>query len=178
MGDIEKGSLETFVKENIMVDRNGKRDLCPIYSKSEKLQEIINYLAEPFRGNVDYVASPESLGFILGSMLADELKVGFIPIRNAFISPLPDDDVVRAAYVDHNNNARSLQIRKSNLPENSHILLVDDWIGTAATMQTSMTIMEEAECIVEGIVSIGAEYNDATKRIIDEGILRSVIICK
>lgn len=178
MGENDMTSLEKFVRDNMKLDKNGKRDLCPVYSKSSEMEAIINYLAEPFRGNVDFVASPESLGFILGSMLAAELKVGFIPIRNTYAAPLPDDDVLRASYIDHNNNARSLQIRKSNLPENSHILLVDDWIGTAATMQTCMTIMELADCTVEGIAAIGADYNEATRHMIDEELLHSVIVNK
>ena len=59
----------------------GKKDLLPLYADKEALGALVTYLAEPFRGKVDYVCSPEPLGFIIGSMLARELGVGLIVIR-------------------------------------------------------------------------------------------------
>ena len=69
---------------NLPVDGQGlgaKRDLLPLYANSEAVDVLIKYLAEPFRGKVDYVCSPEPLGFIVGSMLARELGVGLVVIR-------------------------------------------------------------------------------------------------
>lgn len=170
---IDEQKLQDFVLSYI--NRKGKRDLCPLYKHAGQMDKLITYLAEPFRGKADYVAAPESIGFILGSMIARELGIGFIPIRNASLSYLEDEDRIIAKYIDHNNRVKSLQVRKSNFPENSRILLVDDWIDTAATMQTCTTIVEEAEGTVCGIAAIGVVVSDATKQKIDTGYIHCLI---
>ncbi len=163
------GELEGFLFEN------QKRDLCPVYKNTELVDRLLKWLAEPFRGKADYVASPESVGFILGSMLARELGVGFIPIRNAGISYLEDGDKIVASYIDHHDNVKTLQARKSNFPADSRILLVDDWVDTAATMQTCMTIVEEGGSTVCGIASIGARVTEATRDILESDFLHCVL---
>ncbi len=154
---------------------NRKRDLCPVYKNTELVDRLVKQLAEPFRGKVDYVASPESIGFILGSMMARELGVGFIPIRNASYSYLEDGDKLIASYIDHHDNVKTLQARKSNFPEGKQILLVDDWVDTAATMQTCMTIVEEGGSTVCGIASIGARVTEATRDILESGFLHCIL---
>ena len=163
------GELENYLFEN------RKRDLCPVYKNTDLIDRIVKWLAEPFRGKVDYVASPESVGFILGSMMARELGVGFIPIRNAGISYLEDDDKIIASYIDHNDNVKSLQARRSNFPADSKILLVDDWVDTAATMQTCTTIVEEGGSTVYGIACMGARVTEATKASLESGYIHCIL---
>ncbi len=173
-GSSEKEKLQEFVLSYLK--KGKKRDLCPIYKYPEWMKQIVACLADPFRGIADYVAAPESIGFILGSMIAGELGVGFIPIRNASLSYLEDDDRIVAKYIDHNDRVKSLQVRKSNFPPGSRILLADDWIDTAATMQACSTIVEEAEATVCGIVSIGAVASDYTKEKLESGYIHSLLI--
>lgn len=178
MAEFERIKLETYIAEHMRTDGSGKRDLCPIYRDRGAMDEIIAYLTAPYRGIVDYVAAPESLGFILGGMVSSSMGIGFIPIRNGSISSLEDHDAIRASYIDHRDCARSLHLRKSNFPEGSNILLVDDWVGTAATVQACATIIEETQGHLAGIIALGADYNAATQNMIDEGKLRSVIVNK
>ena len=168
-------SLEELIRKHTYQVENGRWDICPIYRDRESIKQLVTYLAQPFAGRVDYVAAPEPLGFILGSMVADELGVGFIPIRNGFIDRVPEEDAIRSNYIDHNDRPRALQVRRSNLPEGSRILLVDDWIQTAATMQCCLSILEDADAELIGIASLGAEYNDATQRMFDTGLLHCVM---
>ncbi len=178
MKEIRKADLEQIVLKNMYVDGEGKRDICPIFHNKEELDMLLDYLAEPFIGKVDYVASPESLGFILGGMMAEKLGVGFIPVRNGHHNVLNDEDAVRAAYIDHRQNVRSLQVRKTNLPKNARILLVDDWVNTVATLHACKIIVEEGDSRVAGIVSFGANYNDMTKRQLELGKLHTVLVIK
>ena len=77
--DIKK--LEEQIRDLPIEGQGAKRDLLPLYANSEAVDALIKYLAEPFHGKVDYVCSPEPLGFIVGSMLARELGVGLVVIR-------------------------------------------------------------------------------------------------
>lgn len=173
MEAINKQKLTDFVLPYLKEGQ--KRDLCPLYKDAAQMNQLVSYLAEPFRGKIDYVAAPESIGFILGSMIARELGVGFIPIRNASLSYLEDNDKIYAKYIDHNDRVKTLHVRKSNFPGKSRILLVDDWIDTAATMQTCTTIVEEADGKVCGIAAIGVVVSDATREKIASGYIHSLI---
>ena len=73
--------LEDRIRNLGIEGLGSKRNLLPLYADSEALDALIKYLAEPYRGKVDCVCAPEPLGFIVGSMLARELGVGFVAIR-------------------------------------------------------------------------------------------------
>ncbi|MCQ2492760.1 MAG: hypothetical protein MJ087_06950 [Lachnospiraceae bacterium] len=178
MAEINKMELEQIVLKNMYHDANGNRDICPIYHNKEELNKLLDYLAEPFYGKVDYVVSPESLGFILGGMLAEKLDVGFIPVRSGHHAVLADDEAIRAPYIDHRNNVRALQVRESNLPKKARVLLVDDWVNTVATLHACKIIVEEGDCEVVGIACFGVNYNNRTKRQLELGKIHTVLVIK
>lgn len=163
-------------------DAAGHRDFGSIYKDRELMENVIAYLAEPYKGKIDYVAAPGPMGFMLGSMLAVELNVGFIPIRNGALYTrtgalytLEDDEAVRASYIDHNDQPKMLQIRKDEELENCKVLLVDDWIDTAATMYACKTLIEDIPGTVVGIATIGTKDSETARTLKKEGSLRAVV---
>ncbi len=170
----ENNDLAGIVKEGMQRDSRGRRDLCAIYADREKFDRLVCCLADMYRGKVDYVASPESLGYILGSSVAAELGVGFIPMRNGEHSYLYEDDEIKASYIDHRDTVRTLKVRKGSIPAGSRILLADDWVETAATIQACRIIVEEAEAKIIGIVSIGETKGSAAEELKEKGLLHSI----
>ena len=109
---------------NLPVDGQGlgaKRDLLPLYANSEAVDVLIKYLAEPFRGKVDYVCSPEPLGFIVGSMLVRELGVGLVVIRRNQQFWIDPEEQVTASYINHRDKVTVLVTEKKLLPAGSTI---------------------------------------------------------
>ena len=170
------GNLQNQIIENIERSKARKRDLSRLYSDKTLMEQIIDEITAPYEGKVDYVASPESLGFILGSMAAARLGVGFIPIRNKELYALDSELALSAPYIDHRNRPRTLQVRNGIIPAGSTILLVDDWVETAATIHACGAIVEEADAKVIGIAAIGAEYNDKTKEMLESGQLKCAAV--
>ena len=166
-------ALEQKMKDYLAV--HSRRDLLSLYEDRALTDELIAALAEPWRGKADFVAAPESLGFIVGSLVARQLGIGFIPIRNAGWSTLEEEDRILASYIDHNNRVKSLHVHRSTFPAHSRILLADDWVDTAATMQACTTIVEEAENTVAGIVALGAGSTEVTRRMAESGALYTII---
>jgi hypoxanthine phosphoribosyltransferase len=62
-----------------------------------------------------------------------------------------------------------MHVRVSNFPKGGRILLVDEWIDTAATIHTCKTIVEEGEGIAAGIATIGVNRNEKTAGMLDAG---------
>ena len=152
----------------------GKRDLLPLYADKEAMKAVVEYLAEPFRGKVDCVCSPESLGLILGSMLAYELGVGLVVIRKNRQFMIDPYEQVTASFIDHRNLVSTLVTEKCLLPTGSRVLLADDWMSTAATVQACSNMIEDAGCRVEGIAAVGVSYKSAARDMIDSGSVRFI----
>lgn len=168
---MDRLELEKKLQEKNLKDSYGRRDICMIYSDTELMDAISVCIIEEYKGKVDYVAAPESLGFILGSRISGEMGVGFIPIRNGDISVLAPEDSIRASYIDHRDKARSLQVRRSNLKAGSRILLIDDWVETAATLHACTNILEEAGATLAGVAAVGCDLNQNTNKMIEDHIL-------
>ena len=152
----------------------GKKDLLPLYADKEALGALVTYLAEPFRGKVDYVCSPEPLGFIIGSMLARELGVGLIVIRRNSQFLIDPEEQVTASFINHYDKVTTLVTERALLPAGSKVLLADDWMSTAATIQACMNMVEDAGCVVAGIATVGANYKAAARDLVDNGKIRCV----
>ena len=57
-------------------------DITPLTMQKEVMEEIIQkFLEETKNKKIDYIVSPEARGFLFGTALASQLKVGFIPVR-------------------------------------------------------------------------------------------------
>ncbi|MCQ2509586.1 MAG: hypothetical protein MJ116_03900 [Lachnospiraceae bacterium] len=176
MSDYSTEQMKNMILQHVKQD-SSKRFIGTIYQDMECMNSVISYLAEPFSGKIDAIASPATAGYILGSMMARELKVPFIPILKGGAADADDaDDFIRSSYLDHRNAVRSMKIRKDSLKKDQRILLVDNWIETAATITTCLTLLDEAETRVEGIAAFGLDYNDATAKMIETGKVRVVVI--
>lgn len=175
MGAYTTEQMKNMILQHVRQD-SSKRFIGTIYQDMECMNSVIEYLAEPFRGKIDAIASPATAGYILGSMLARELKVAFIPIlKGGSADEEEADSFIRSSYLDHRNAVRSMRIRKDALSKGEKILLVDNWIETAATITTCLTLMDEAEAEVVGMAAFGIDYNDATARLIETGKVRVLV---
>lgn len=169
--------LEDHIRNLGIEGLGSKRNLLPLYADSEALDALIKYLAEPYRGKVDCVCAPEPLGFIVGSMLARELGVGFVAIRRNQQFWIDPEEQVTASYINHRDKVTVLVTEKRLLPTGSRVLLADDWMSTAATMQACATVVEEAGCKVAGFAAVGADYQSGAREMIDTESAR-IVYCE
>ena len=59
-------------------------DIMPLIIQKETFKEIIDKFVEEIKGkDVDYIVGPEARGLIVGAAVANQLGIGFIPIRKA-----------------------------------------------------------------------------------------------
>jgi adenine phosphoribosyltransferase len=176
MSGISIENLRELIGKCIPGGDSAFRDFRPLYADPEIMDGIVKTLAAPWRGKADYVASPESLGFIVGSALARELGVGFIAIRSGDHFRTVTDDSLSASYIDHRDMPRSLVADRHLIPEGSRVLLADDYVETAATIQACIAIVEEADASVCGIAALGANADGAAGSVIDSGLLRAILV--
>jgi adenine phosphoribosyltransferase len=115
-----------FPKPGIMF-----KDITPLLKSPKGLERTCELLAEPFRdAGVTAVAGIESRGFIFGSIVAQMLGAGFVPIRKP--GKLPWTTRRHEYVLEYGKDA--LEIHDDALAATDRVLVVDDVLATGGTL--------------------------------------------
>jgi adenine phosphoribosyltransferase len=105
----------------------------------------------------DVVVGVESRGFILGSAMAYQLGVGFVPVRKPGKLPA----AVHAVDYKLEYGLDSLEIHKDALDPGHRVLVVDDLLATGGTAAATIALVEAAggtvagTCVLVELVDLG-----------------------
>ena len=99
----------------------------------------------------DTVAAIDALGFVLGAEFAVRAEKPLVLLRKGGKLPV---DVFTASFVDYTGKEKSLEIRPDALDSSNRVLLIDEWIETAAQVKASIGLIERLGAQVAGVVSI------------------------
>ena len=98
----------------------------------------INELVNRYKNiQIDKVAGIESRGFVIGSPLALQLKLGFIPIRKN--GKLPSEKVGLDYELEYGTDR--LEMHTDAITEGDKVLLVDDLIATGGTAEAAVRLI-------------------------------------
>ena len=115
------------------------RDITPLVGDPAMLRLAVHQLVHPFTGeHIDAVAGMEARGFIFGALVAQELSVGFVPLRKP--GKLPYD--VQSVSYELEYGTASLEAHIDAINPGDRILLVDDLIATGGTASASCELVE------------------------------------
>ena len=93
---------------------------------------------------IDKVAGIESRGFIVGTPVAYELGLGFVPIRKR--GKLPAETVGRDYQLEYGSDR--IEIHLDAIQKGDRVLLVDDLIATGGTAEAAVKLIEDMGGIV------------------------------
>jgi len=161
--------LREKIKSVIPHGSVGRYDLLPIFLDDKLFSEIVGYFSTLYTGKIDYIASPEAIGWVLGVALARDMHVGFVPLRKAGKLPYQENQLISSKYLDYSKAEKALTLKKGSLVAGSRVLIVDEWIETGATMRCCIELLEKERCIISGVASIGIDCNDNTEMWIKSG---------
>lgn len=107
------------------------KDITPLLRSPEALRSACDLLAEPFRNDgVTVVAAIESRGFIFGSIVAQNLGAGFVPIRKP--GKLPYTTRKHEYVLEYGSG--TLEIHDDALSPDDRVLVIDDVLATGGTL--------------------------------------------
>ncbi|MGI5164394.1 phosphoribosyltransferase family protein [Spirillospora sp. CA-253888] len=131
-------------------------DMTAWWGQADVLSGLGPALAGLHRGErPTVVIGPESMGFLLGPMVAVAVGTGFVQMRKDMTErQVADQVLVRNTPPDFNNRTLSWGVQRRTLPTGQRVLFVDDWVETAATAQTARRLVEAASAVWVGAVSI------------------------
>jgi adenine phosphoribosyltransferase len=125
----------------------GFKDVTPLLADPELLKETVGGLAEWVRSkDADIVLGAEARGFWIGSAIAIEAGVGFVPARRP--GKLPPETVSASYVLEYGEN--SLELHPELIPDGSRVVIHDDVLATGGTVEAIKGLVEQLGGVVVG----------------------------
>lgn len=123
------------------------KDITPILKDSQLCDEIINAFAEHAKTlNVEVIAGIESRGFLFGMMLANKLKIPFVPIRKQ--GKLPANTIAESYKLEYGQ--ATIEIHEDAFEAGRRVLIHDDLLATGGTVVAAAKLIEKLGGTVAG----------------------------
>lgn len=127
-------------------------DINPLILQGEVYSEIIDKMYDEIKDKkIDYIVSPEARGFIFGSILANKLGVGIIPVRKQ--GKIPSNYVEKPFYSTKEYGQDILEIPKlvNDTYKDKRVYILDDIYATGNTINAITNTLTELGAKVIGI---------------------------
>jgi len=131
------------------------KDITTLLGDPKAFGILMNHLTERYKSyKLDYVAGIDARGFIFGSILADRLGIGFVPVRKK--GKLPYTTVAQKYALEYGFDEVEIHIDAfgengccSSTKEKSKVLLIDDLIATGGTAKAAVNLINKvgAKCV-------------------------------
>jgi adenine phosphoribosyltransferase len=125
----------------------GFKDVTPMLADPVTLRETVSQLATWVKSKEpDLVLGAEARGFWLGSAVAVEAGVGFIPARRP--GKLPPETVSATYVLEYGEN--SLELHPDLIPNGARVVIHDDVLATGGTVEAIAGLVERLGGVVVG----------------------------
>ncbi len=128
------------------------RDITPLLQNPKTFRVLMDVFVHRYMdAKLDLVAGIDARGFIVGSVLAYELNLGFVPIRKK--GKLPFATVSEPYELEY--GSATVEMHTDACKKGDRVLLVDDLIATGGTMMAGKKLLERlGATVVEGAVIV------------------------
>ena len=141
-------SIPDFPKPGILF-----RDITTVFKDKECLHELAESISSHYQGKgITKVLGIESRGFILGSIIANNIGAGFVPVRKPGKLPAA---VISQEYTKE-YGADTVEIHQDALTPDDVVLIHDDLLATGGTMRAAYDLCQKLgirkifiNCIIE-----------------------------
>jgi adenine phosphoribosyltransferase len=125
----------------------GFKDVTPLLADPQLLRETVGDLAEWVRAkDATIVLGAEARGFWIGSAIAIEAGVGFVPARRP--GKLPPETVSASYVLEYGEN--SLELHPELIPDGARVVIHDDVLATGGTVEAIKGLVEQLGGVVVG----------------------------
>ncbi|CAA6828360.1 MAG: Adenine phosphoribosyltransferase (EC [uncultured Sulfurovum sp.] len=128
------------------------KDISTLLSNPKALDTLMTHLEKRYKNyDLDFIAGIDARGFIFGSILADRLGIGFVPVRKK--GKLPYTTVAEKYTLEYGFDEVEIHIDafsyEREAEEPSKVLLIDDLIATGGTAKAAANLIDKvgAHCV-------------------------------
>ena len=144
------------------------RDITPLLSNPRVFRVLIDqFVHRYFDVRPSAIAGLDARGFIIGSVLAYELNVGFVPIRKK--GKLPFTTVEETYELEY--GSATVEIHTDAVKAGDRVVLIDDLIATGGTMMAGKNLLERLGAhVIEGAAIVDLPELKGSDRLRSAGL--------
>ncbi|MGO4818759.1 adenine phosphoribosyltransferase [Flavobacterium sp. W22_SRS_FP1] len=127
--------IQGFPREGILF-----KDITPLLIDPKARKECLDILVSSLKDKkIDKVIGVESRGFFFGMLIAQELNLGFVPVRKP--NKLPYDTISSSYELEYGTD--TLEIHTDAIRKGDRVLIHDDVLATGGTAKAVCELVEE-----------------------------------
>ena len=144
------------------------RDITPLLSNPRVFRVLIDeFVHRYFDVKPDAIAGLDARGFIIGSVLAYELNVGFLPIRKK--GKLPFNTVEESYELEY--GSATVEMHTDAVKPGDRVVLIDDLIATGGTMLAAKRLLDRLGAVViEGAAIVDLPDLGGSRKLREAGL--------
>jgi len=144
------------------------RDITPLLANPRVFRVLIDqFVHRYFDLKPSAIAGLDARGFIIGSVVAYELNVGFVPIRKK--GKLPFTTVEETYELEY--GSATVELHTDAVKPGDRVVLIDDLIATGGTMMAGKKLLERLGAqVLEGAAIVDLPELGGSKRLRDAGL--------
>lgn len=146
------------------------RDITPLLQDPRVFRMLIDAFVHRYMDPAlrpDVVAGLDARGFILGSVIAYELGLGFVPIRKK--GKLPFTTVEETYELEY--GSATVELHTDAVKPGQRVLLIDDLIATGGTMMAGKKLLEKlGATVTEGAAIVDLPELGGSERLKSAGL--------
>mgnify|MGYP000223336143 FL=1 len=167
-------SASDYIKEHIRtvpdwpIEGVMFRDITPLLQNPKTFRVLIDMFVHRYMdANLDLIAGLDARGFIIGSVVAYELNLGFVPIRKK--GKLPFKTVSEQYELEY--GSATVELHADACKAGDRVVLIDDLIATGGTMMAGRKLLDRlGAVVVEGAVIVDLPELGGSKLIKESGL--------
>lgn len=138
-----EAELKTYVRDIRDFPKPGIvfKDITPLLAAGNAFQEIVDRIADRYRGSIDMVLGIESRGFIVGAAVAYRLGLGLALVRKP--GKLPHQTYAARYELEYGSD--TLEIHRDAFGNKSRVLVVDDLLATGGTAAAAIELVRRLD---------------------------------
>jgi adenine phosphoribosyltransferase len=144
------------------------RDITPLLSTPRVFRVLIDeFVHRYFDVKPDAIAGLDARGFIIGSVVAYELNIGFVPIRKK--GKLPFTTVQESYELEY--GSATVEMHTDAVKPGNRVVLIDDLIATGGTMMAGRRLLERlGATVIEGAAIVDLPELGGSTRLRESGL--------
>ena len=144
------------------------RDITPLLSNPRVFRVLIDqFVHRYFDVRPKAIAGLDARGFIIGSVVAYELNLGFVPIRKK--GKLPFSTVEETYELEY--GSATVEMHVDAVKPGDRVVLIDDLVATGGTMMAGKKLLERlGATVIEGAAIVDLPELQGSRRLREAGL--------
>ena len=135
-------NIEDFPKPGIVF-----KDITTLLTNKVAFKLLMDHLEARYKEmNLDYIAGLDARGFIFGSILADRLNIGFVPVRKK--GKLPSTTICEKYELEYGFDEVEIHLDAFENKKDARVLIIDDLCATGGTAEASAKLVKATDALL------------------------------